>query len=160
MANVVLIGMPGCGKSTLASLLASQLNREAVDADSEIVRLAGKSIPEIFAEDGEEVFRRWETQVLETLGMQSGLVIATGGGCVTRERNYPLLHQNGILFWIRRDLDALPTDGRPLSQTQKLTEMYTIRKPMYEKFADHIIENNGSPEEAASAILSCLEGYV
>ena len=157
MENIILIGMPGCGKSTIADMLAKKLNRKCVDADGEIVELAGKSIPEIFAQDGELEFRRIETQALMQLGMMSGLIIATGGGCVTQERNYPLLHQNGTIFWLERDLNALPTDGRPLSQANKLTDMYKIRKPMYERFADHRIDNNGSPEETVAQILAKLE---
>ena len=160
MKNIVLIGMPGCGKSTIGALLAKKLGRTVIDADAEIIRLAGKSIPEIFAEDGEEVFRDWETKALESLGKQSGLIIATGGGCVTKERNYPLLHQNGNLFWLQRELDLLPTDGRPLSQANKLTDMYAKRKPLYEAFADHVIDNNGSSEDTVAAILAHLEGNV
>lgn len=160
MQNIVLIGMPGCGKSTIAGVLAEKLHRKSVDADAEIVRLAGKSIPDIFAQDGEEVFRSWETRALESLGKQSGLIIATGGGCVTRGRNYPLIHQNGSIFWLQRALDVLPTDGRPLSQSNKLTDMYRQRKPMYEAFADYAIDNSGSPEETAAAIIACLEGTV
>lgn len=158
MQNIVLIGMPGCGKSTIARALAAQLGRTAVDADEEIVRLAGKSIPEIFAQDGEAVFRSWETQALEALGKQSGLVIATGGGCVTQERNYPLLHQNGTLFWLQRDLSTLPTEGRPLSQSSKLETMYAQRKAMYQSFADYVIDNNGTPEQTVKSILTYLEG--
>lgn len=158
MQNIVLIGMPGCGKSTVSAALAQALNRTAVDADAEIERLAGKTIPQIFAQDGEEAFRRWETEALKTLGKQSGLIIATGGGCVTKAQNYPLLHQNGILFWLQRDLEQLPTDGRPLSQSSKLSEMYRIRKPMYEAFADHRVSNNGPVEETVAAIVNILEG--
>ena len=160
MQNIVLIGMPGCGKSTIAAVLGEMLGRKAVDADEEITRLAGKSIPAIFAEDGEEVFRSWETKSLGLLGSQSGLILATGGGCVTRGRNYPLLHQNGILFWLKRSLEHLPTDGRPLSQATKLTDLYAARKHQYEAFADYIIDNNGTPEETAAAILAHLEGTV
>ena len=158
MQNIVLIGMPGCGKSTVGKALAEKLGRTFVDADAEIVKLAGKSIPEIFAQDGEEVFRRFETQALSELGKKSCLVIATGGGCVTRERNYPLLHQNSRIFWLRRELDKLPTDGRPLSQANKLTDMYAVRKPMYERFADHVIDNNGTLENTLGAITAHLEG--
>lgn len=158
MQNIVLIGMPGCGKSTIAALLAEKLGRTAVDADAEIIRLAGKSIPDIFADDGEDVFRDWETRALQALGKQSGLIIATGGGCVTKERNYTLLHQNGRIFWLQRSLDVLPTDGRPLSQANKLTDMYAKRKPLYESLSDHIIDNNRSPEETVAAILAALEG--
>ncbi|MGM9588762.1 MAG: shikimate kinase [Faecousia sp.] len=157
MQNIVLIGMPGCGKSTIGELLADASGKEFVDVDAEILRLAGKSIPEIFAEDGEDVFRQWETQVLDALGKQSGLVIATGGGCVTKQRNYPLLHQNGTIVWLQRALDALPTDGRPLSQSTRMQEMYRIRKPFYEAFADFELDNNGDPENTVSHILSRLE---
>ncbi len=157
MENIILIGMPGCGKSTVAALLAEKLGRKSVDADETIVQLAGKSIPEIFAQDGEAEFRRIETQALSQLGMQFGLIIATGGGCVTQERNYPLLHQNGTIFWLERELDLLPTEGRPLSQANKLTDMYKIRKPMYERFADFCIDNNGNAVDTVAQILANLE---
>ena len=158
MQNIVLIGMPGCGKSTVGDILAEKTGRRFVDADQTIAGLAGKTIPEIFAQDGEEVFRQWETQALAELGKQSGLVIATGGGCVTKQRNYPLLHQNSSIFWLQRDLDALPTEGRPLSQANKLTDLYAVRRPMYEAFADHIIQNDTTPGETARRILGKLEG--
>ena len=158
MQNIVLIGMPGCGKTTLAGLLGEMLDRTVMDADTEIIRLAGKSIPAIFAQDGEEVFRDWETKALAELGKQSGLVIATGGGCVTKPRNLPLLHQNSRIFWLQREIKTLPTVGRPLSLAGNLTDMYTVREPMYRRFADHIIDNNGSIEETAAQILAVLEG--
>ena len=147
MENIVLIGMPGCGKSSVGKLLAKRTGHRFLDADEEVIRLAGKSIPEIFSQDGEDTFRNLETEVLSELGKQSGLIIATGGGCVTKERNYPLLHQNGSIFWLKRDIASLPTDGRPLSQTNRLEEMYQIRKPLYEAFADHVINNDGDPED-------------
>ena len=157
MQNIILIGMPGCGKSTIGKALAEKLDRTFVDADEAIVELAKKSIPDIFAQDGEAVFRNYETQVLQNLGKQSGLIIATGGGCVTQPRNYPLLHQNGQIFWIQRDITFLPTQGRPLSQQTKLEEMYKIRKPMYESFADTIVPNDGTLEQTLETILSRLE---
>lgn len=157
MQNIVLIGMPGCGKSTIGKLLSEKTGRRFVDADNEIVRLAGKSIPEIFTQDGEEVFRDWETKALAELGKQSGLIIATGGGCVTKERNYDLLHQNGEIFWIQRRIADLPTEGRPLSQQNKLGEMYRIRQPLYDKFRDWIIGNDCQPEDAVNQILHILE---
>lgn len=157
MQNIVLIGMPGCGKSTIAKLLAEKTNRKLADSDKKIVELAGKTIPEIFSQDGEDVFRQWETKALAELGKQSGLIIATGGGCITQKRNYPLLHQNSTIFWLQRNLDLLPTDGRPLSQINKLGDMYKIRKPMYETFADHIVDNNGDLDAAVCTILKYLE---
>ena len=162
MENYILIGMPGCGKSTVAEHLAGLTRRESkvVDADAEIERKAGKTIPEIFAQDGEATFRRLETQVLAELGKQSGLIIATGGGCVTRSENYPLLHQNGILIWLQRDTALLSTEGRPLSQQNKLEEMYRVRKSLYEAFADCTIQNDRSPEETALEITKALEGLL
>lgn len=157
MKNIVLIGMPGCGKTTIGTLLAEKLGRTMADADEKIIALAGKSIPEIFAQDGEPTFRDWETKALTELGKQSGLVIATGGGCVTQKRNYPLLHQNGYLVWLERDWSKLPTDGRPLSQANDLGKMYAARKPLYEAFADIRVENTDTPAETVQKILDALE---
>lgn len=157
MENIALIGMAGCGKSTVGKLLAEQTGKQFVDADGEIVKLAGKSIPEIFAEDGEEAFRAYETQVLAELGKKSGLVIATGGGCITRERNYPLLHQNSRIVWLQRNADLLPTDGRPLSQKTAPAVLYAQRKPLYTAFADAAVENDSTPEECVKRIIAALE---
>lgn len=158
MENIILIGMPGSGKSTVGAILANKTGKRLIDADTAIAEKAGKSIPEIFAAEGEDGFRAVETEVLRELGKSSGLIIATGGGCVTQERNYPLLHQNGTIFCLERAIDQLPTEGRPLSQATKLTEMYRIRKPLYARFADHHIDNNTDPNAAAEQILNILEG--
>ena len=157
MENIVLIGMPGSGKSTVGKLIAEKTGKTFVDADAYLVEKAGKTIPEIFADIGESGFRKLETQILEELGKESGLVIATGGGCVTQQCNYPLLHQNGTIFWLQREIAHLPTDGRPLSQTTELSKMYEIRKPLYTRFADHSVDNNGDPENAANAIIRIWE---
>lgn len=158
MENIILIGMPGCGKSTAGTALAEKLGKTFVDADTVLVETFGKTIPDIFAEEGEAGFREKETRVLTELGKKSGLVIATGGGCVTQERNYPLLHQNGTIFWLQRELEKLPTDGRPLSQANKLTDMYAKRRTLYEAFADVPIDNDGALEETVAAIKAALEG--
>ena len=157
MENIILIGMPGCGKSTIGRRLAAHLGKEFVDADEVLVSTYGRDIPSIFASEGEQGFRQKETAVLEKLGKQAGLVIATGGGCVTRPENYPLLHQNGTLFWIQRNLDLLPSDGRPLSQITKMEDMFRIRKPLYEQFADHTIRNDTDIEAAVADILAKWE---
>lgn len=157
MENVVLIGMPGCGKSSIGRLLAKETGMRFVDADAEIELLAGKSIPEIFDRDGEEEFRRLETQVLSELGKQSGLILSTGGGCVTRAENYPLLHQNSRILWLRRDIDKLPTAGRPLSQSTPPAVLYEQRKALYEAFADAVVDNNGTQGETLTDILNLLE---
>ena len=153
MENIILIGMPGCGKSTIGKALAEHLKKTFVDADAEIVRLAGKSIPEIFADGGEPLFRELETRVLAELGKQSGLVIATGGGCVTQLSNYPHLHQNGKIIWLKRDLSLLPTDGRPLSMSNDLSAMYAIREPLYQAFSDFIIENDRPIDQIVTSIV-------
>ena len=110
-----------------------------------------------FEKEGEAGFRAWETKALAELGKRSGLVIATGGGCVTQERNYDLLHQNGTIFCLTRDLHKLPTKGRPLSQATDLMEMYRVRKPLYHRFADHHIDNDHSAKKAAEEILNIWE---
>ena len=153
MLNIVLIGMPGCGKSTVGKVLAEKTGKGFIDADRCIEDLAAKSIPEIFATIGEAGFRKLETQVLQELGKRSGLVIATGGGCVTKPENYSLLHQNGTIYYLMRDISSLPTEGRPLSQKDTLTQMFEMRKPLYAQFADITIDNNGDINAAISAIL-------
>lgn len=157
MENIILIGMPGSGKSTVGRLLAESLGKQFVDTDAAIIQKTGMTIPDIFKSAGEDGFRTIETEVLKELGKQSGLVIATGGGCVTRVENYPLLHQNGTIFCLNRRLDLLPTHGRPLSQAGKLEEMYRLRAPLYAKFADFQIDNHSLPENAANQILQILE---
>ena len=152
MENIVLIGMPGCGKSTVGRRIAELTGKQFVDADTEITNTAGISVPEIFTREGEAGFRKRETDVPAQLGQRSGLVIATGGGCVTRKENYPLLHQNSTIYWIQRDIHALSTDGRPLSQTGKLEQMWQVRRPLYDSFADYIIDNNDQPDVAADKI--------
>ena len=156
MQNIILIGMPGCGKSTVGAILSQRLNRPLLEADAELVKAAGVSIPTIFEAEGEAGFRKRETAILAQLGKQSGTVISTGGGCVTRAENYPLLHQNGTIVWLRRDLDKLAREGRPLSLNADLHDMYAARQPLYQRFADFAVDNTGTPEETADAILEVL----
>lgn len=156
MENIVLIGMPGSGKSTIAALLAERLHRPLLDSDAQVVETAGRPIPDIFAADGEDAFRTLETAALAELGKRSGAILATGGGSVCRAENYPLLHQNGTIFWLRRDLALLPKDGRPISQRSDLAELYAQREPLYARFADAVIDNNGTPEQTVQQILEVL----
>lgn len=154
VTNLVLTGMPGSGKSTVGRALADRLNRPFFDADEEIVRAAGMSIPEIFRTQGEQEFRELETQVLSELGKRSGVVISTGGGAVLFERNLPLLRQNGRVYRLSRRLEALATEGRPLSASpEKLRQMELEREPFYSAAADVTVENNGSLEKAVKEIL-------
>ena len=157
MQNVILIGMPGSGKSTVGRLLAEKLGRPLLEADKELEKAAGMSIPVIFANEGEAGFRKRETRILSDLGKQSGTVISTGGGCVTREENYPLLHQNGVIVWIRRDLNCLAREGRPLSLNADLSAMYAVRAPLYERFADFAVDNDGNAEDTVNSILEVLQ---
>lgn len=145
--NLILIGMPGCGKTTVGRALAKKMHRPFADADEELEKRLGCDIPTYLQTFGEEAFREKETEVLAELGKRSGFVIATGGGCVTREENYPLLHQNGKLLWLKRSLSDLPTENRPLSQATPLSLLYQQRQPLYEKFSDTVVENNSSIEE-------------
>ena len=143
LTSIVLIGMPGCGKTTVGRALAGKLGRTFVDLDEEIVRRAGTSIPEIFAREGEAGFRERESALVREFGERTGLVVSTGGGVVTRRENYIPLKQNGLLLHLRRDPAALPTDGRPLSQATAPEELWRRRAPLYAAFADGEIDNNG-----------------
>ena len=152
--NIALIGMPGSGKSTVARLLAKKTGRDVIELDAEIERAAGKTIPEIFAEDGEEAFRDIESACIAKAGARSGVILSLGGGAVTKERNYLPLHQNSRIYCLRRDLSQLATDGRPLSKdTETLKAMEAERAPFYERFRDVSVQNDGTPEETAAAIL-------
>ena len=156
--NIILVGMPGCGKTTIGQALAKAMNRPFVDTDAMIVESAGRPIPEIFADEGEEVFRAYETEAVKTAGMMSGVVIATGGGVVTRERNYTPLSQNGRIVFLHRNVEELPIDGRPISQATPKAELYAKRLPLYKAFADVEVENNGKLTDTVEAILKVL-GY-
>jgi len=157
MTNVILVGMPGSGKGTIAALLAKRMRRQVCDSDVLVEEEAGMTIPQMFEKFGEQYFRARETEALGKLGSRSGIVLATGGGSVLREENYDHLHQNGVIFWLQRDVEALPKDGRPISQRSDLKELYERRKPRYERFADYIVDNNGSPAETVGRILKLLE---
>ena len=154
MQNLILIGMPGCGKSSAAEKIAQLTGRKRLDMDELFTEMYGLTPARCITEKGEAAFRKMETEVIRTYAKESGAVISTGGGCVTVPENYPLLHQNGRIIWIRRDLNLLPTEGRPLSDKEKLQEMYDRRCPMYERFADDTVFNGHSPEETAKEILA------
>ena len=158
--NRILIGMPGCGKTTVGKALAALLGRPFLDADQELEQELGMPCGDYITRNGEADFRQRETAVLERLGKQSGMVIATGGGCVTRAENYSLLHQNGTIIFLERPLSRLSREGRPLSQRGRLEDMYVIRLPMYRRFADCIVPNEGEdPAATARAVEEAYEAF-
>ena len=152
MENMVLIGMPGSGKTTVGQALAALTGREAIDLDQCVVEKDGRPIPEIFANDGECAFRALEREVAAEAGKLSGKIILTGGGIIKDFRNYAPLHQNGRIYHLLRDLELLPTDGRPLSQSTALSVLWQERAPLYARFQDAAIENSAAPEETAQMI--------
>jgi len=137
--NIVLIGMPGSGKTSIGEALAQKMNREFADTDEWITKTAGKSIPAIFAQEGEEAFRKLEYDALQTLCKRSSLVIATGGGIVTKPRNRNIIRQNGIVVFLDRDLTQLPVSGRPLSQKEGIDALAAVRLPLYSQWSDYKI---------------------
>ena len=159
VTNVVLVGMPGSGKSTVGQAVAEALGRAFFDADAEIERQAGKTIPDIFSGEGETVFRELEHRVLTELGKKNGVVIATGGGAVCFERNLPPLWENGRVYRLRRPVGELPTDGRPLSTSlRRLEEMEREREPFYRRAAQVTVDNSGPLEQTVEAILKDFKG--
>lgn len=154
--NLLLIGMPGCGKSTVAAALAERLGRKLADIDAMVVERAGCSIPEIFTAEGEAGFRRREHEALCDIAKESALVIAAGGGIVTREENLDPMRQNSQIVWLRRELSALQTEGRPLSQLNSLADLYRRREPLYRAAADMVVDNNGTVEETVAQIVEAM----
>lgn len=152
--NIVLTGMPGSGKSTVGRVLARQLDRELVDTDTEIIRLAKKPIPEIFAQRGERGFRDLESQVIQEVSRRTGLVIATGGGAILREENVRRLRQNGRIYFLDRPAeDIQPTDDRPLARDMEaVRQRYAERYPRYTSTTDAAVPVRGSAEDVAAAI--------
>lgn len=152
--NIVLIGMPSCGKSTVGHALSVQTGRRFYDTDTEITRRTQKEIPAIFAQEGEAAFRQTEHDIVEELSKQSGVIISTGGGTVLDAQNIKHLSQNGILFFLDRPLAMLTaTDNRPLSSDAKsLQKRYDERYPIYTASADVHIKADGSVEEVANLV--------
>lgn len=150
--NLVLVGMPGCGKTTVGMELARLSRRPFVDLDDEITRLAGKSIPEIFRKHGEPAFRALERKVLAEVCDKNGQIIATGGGAILRKDNRIVMRRTGRVYFLRRELDQLAVIGRPLSVKGTMKEMYHFRLPLYTEVSDISVDNNTEPAEAARKI--------
>lgn len=158
--NIVLIGMPSCGKSTIAKLLSKELHMEMVDLDNEIVEKAHMSIPEIFAKDGESGFRKLESEVCYEFALKNGMIISCGGGVVKNKCNMDYLSLNGLVCFIDRDLSLLiaDDDNRPLSSSKEAVEkLYHERIDLYRQYSDYIIENNSTLLEVVESIKNKLE---
>lgn len=161
--NIVLIGMPGCGKSTIGKMLAERLNREFVDCDEYVEEKSGMTIPEIFEKYGESEFRRREIEAAAELGQRKDLVISTGGGCVERRENIDSFKENGVIVFIDRSIENIFSDidvsGRPLLADKKdrLNELYTRRLPLYREYCSVRTENNGSIDDTIEKIIKETE---
>lgn len=154
--NIVFVGMPGVGKTTTGRALARMLGRPFVDLDAAIEAQEGESPAQIIRDRGEDAFRDVETSVTATYGGRSGLVIACGGGVVTRQRNYPLLHQNGTIVLLERPIDQLSTYGRPMSQDKGVERLAQERMPLYRAWADVTAACTGSPTGDAAEICGLM----
>lgn len=155
--NIVLIGMPGCGKTRLGRALAGKLKKRFIDMDEEITRLDGRSIPDIFSESGEAYFRDLETQAARAAGKETSQVIAAGGGTVLRSENMRALGQNGRVVFVQRPLESLAIDGRPLSKGKNtLKSMYEERLPLYNRYSDLTFQSAEGIEKSATDLLSRL----
>ena len=153
--NIVLIGMPGCGKTTVGTLLAEKTSRTFIDTDQVIREISGKTPGQIISEAGEDVFRAIEAQAIAQAGKNTGCIISTGGGAILRLENVAALRQNGTLYFIDRPVDQLiPTNDRPLSNSaEKLVQLYDERYPAYAACADFTIPVNGS----VASVAQCIE---
>ena len=155
--NIALIGMPGCGKSTIGKSLAFKMGRPFTDIDALVEIKAGKNIPEIFTENGEEAFRQLETNVLIDESKKNSMVIATGGGIVTRSENLDLLRQNSFIVYLKRDLDDLKINGRPLSQNVGVETLANQRLSLYEAWSDLTVDVQAGPDQTTAKILEELQ---
>ena len=154
ISNIALIGMPGCGKTTLSKILSDKLSKKFIDIDQEIQKYFQEKISDIFKIHGEEKFREAETEIIKKCGKENNFILSTGGGAVINKENYYPLKQNSRIYWIKRDLNKLDTKNRPLSKNlNEIKKIYESRKLMYENFSDKIIFNNGNLEDAAQKIL-------
>ena len=156
--NVVFVGMPGCGKTSIGKAYANLTGRSFLDTDI-FVEQSGMSIPQIFEKYGEEAFRDKETAAIKMLSSMSEKVIATGGGAVKREENVEMMKQNGVVVYLKRSLDKLATDGRPLSQggDDRIKQLYEERHLLYENAADVVIETHEDVDECARRLYNMIK---
>ena len=156
--NIILIGMPGVGKTTVGKALGEEIGRTCVDVDHELEKEIG-DISTYITEQGEAAFREKEAEMIAKFGTQTGLIISTGGGCVTVPKNFAHLRQNGRIYQLTQPVENLSTSGRVLSSggIERLRELEATRTPMYESFAQCIVEHNRNAPETVAAILKDFE---
>lgn len=157
--NIVLIGMPSCGKTTVGKIIANDMGREFYDCDEYLVKEYQREITDIFEKEGEEYFRNIESDVIRKLSMKNGVVISTGGGAVLRSENIEYLKQNGYVVFIDRALENLvPTSDRPTANDfEKIKKRYEERYGLYTKYCDFKVEVCGNANEVANVI---KEGFI
>jgi len=156
--NIILIGMPGVGKTTVGKALGEEMGRTCVDVDHELEKEIG-DISTYITEQGEAAFREKEAEMIAKFGTQTGLIISTGGGCVTVPKNFAHLRQNGRIYQLTQPVENLSTSGRVLSSggIERLRELEATRTPMYESFAQCIVEHNRNAPETVATILEDFE---
>ena len=156
--NIILIGMPGVGKTTVGKALGEEMGRTCIDVDHELEKEIG-DISTYITEQGEPAFREKEAEMIAKFGTQTGLIISTGGGCVTVPKNFAHLRQNGRIYQLTQPVENLSTSGRVLSSggIERLRELEATRTPMYESFAQCIVEHNRNAPETVAAILEDFE---
>lgn len=157
--NLVLIGMPSAGKTTVGKLLAEKTGRPFYDTDEVLARELGQPVAAYLSANGEAAFREKESDVIRRLSGETGCILATGGGAVLRDKNVTELKKNGVILFLDRDIRNLtPTPDRPLSSDpDKLCRLYETRYPLYQRVADKRVEANGTVEEVVQAVREALE---
>ena len=162
--NIVLIGMPASGKSTIGKLLAKKMNYEYYDADRYLERKENVKISTLFSEKGEEYFRNLETKYLKELSQKNGIIISTGGGAVKREKNMRILGEKGIIVFLNRKIEDIAKENheaRPLLQNiDNIYKLYDERIELYNRYSDIIVENNGTLKEVTDRIAEKIEKFL
>ena len=164
MKNIVLIGMPACGKSTIGYWLSKKINYPFVDVDRYLEEKENRIISDIFSNEGEEYFRELETKYLKELSEKEGIIISTGGGAVKNKENIDILKENGIIVFLNRAIDDISRENhrnRPLLQNpDNIRKLYDERIKLYRQYADIIIKNDDSMDVIVDRIITALKGKI